>query len=149
MLTTKFVFIALIITVKSPADKYKPGGHSKRCARLLVRYLAPRLNLRFAFLCSFSAASRRLASSTALSAFSGSKARLTRSKSVAVPRRALFSSFTACKPSDNRSLPSRTEQHGLWSVIKSLSKEAGKSRKRPWVRGFRVSGNYSNSQNET
>ena len=39
-----------------------------------VRYLVPRLNFRFAFLCSFSAASRRLASSTARSTFPKLKA---------------------------------------------------------------------------
>ena len=98
-------FIVYIITVKFPADKYKTGGHPIECPPA-VRYLAPRLNLRFAFFCSRSCASRRFASSTARSTSSGPKARLTRSKSATAPRRALFSNFVSCKRSDNRSFPS-------------------------------------------
>ena len=63
-------FIVYIITVKFPADKYKTGGHPIECPPA-VRYLAPRLNLRFAFFCSRSCASRRFASSTARSTSSG------------------------------------------------------------------------------
>ena len=73
-------------------------------------YLAPRLNLRFAFFCSRSCASRRFASSTARSTSSGPKARLTRSKSATAPRRALFSNFVSCKRSDNRSFPSLAKE---------------------------------------
>lgn len=70
------------IIAKLPAYKYRSGERSLKCPPA-VCYFAPRLNFHFAFLCSFSSASRRFASSTALSTSSGPKARLTHSKLAA------------------------------------------------------------------
>ena len=106
--------------MKTPADKYKLGGHPLERPPA-VRYLAPRLNFRFTFLCSRSCASRRFASSTARSTSSGPKARFARSKkkpcnhcSTTVARLLICRRAMAVIPA--RSCQAYSKQFCLWDL---------------------------------